>query len=98
MGKEVKSSEVVEILGDACLNAYQKLIQAGVAKECARFVLPQRTQTRLYMKGNVRSWIHYLQIRHDHHTQKEHFIIAQEIKTIFINHFPNISKSLGFIL
>lgn len=77
-----------------CNNLYKALIKAGVAKECARMVLPLTTQTKIYMKGSVRSWIHYLQIRCDEHTQLEHRQIANEIKTIFENQFPNIHKSI----
>jgi thymidylate synthase (FAD) len=73
---------------------YQKLLQAGVARECARFVLPLSTQTRLYMKGSVRSWIHYLQIRCDEHTQLEHGLVAQAVLDIFKEQFPNISKAV----
>lgn len=79
-------------------NLYKALIEAGVAKECARFVLPLTTQTRIYMKGSVRSWIHYLQIRCDNHTQLEHLRIALEIQKIFIVSFPNISKALSWTL
>lgn len=78
-------------------NLYDKLIKEGVAKECARFVLPLNTQTILYMKNNIRNWIHYLELRCSEHTQKEHRLIANEIKKIFIDNFPNISKSLGWI-
>jgi thymidylate synthase (FAD) len=73
---------------------YKKLLDAGAAKECARFVLPLTTQTRIYMKGSVRSWIHYLQIRCDGHTQLEHQNIALAIQELFANQFPNISKAL----
>jgi thymidylate synthase (FAD) len=73
---------------------YKYLLEAGVAKECARFVLPLCTQTRLYMKGSIRSWIHYLQIRCDEHTQLEHRQVAGEIASIFEHYFPNISKAL----
>lgn len=73
---------------------YKELLSAGVAKECARFVLPLTTQTTIYMKGSIRSWIHYLQIRCDEHTQLEHREVAQQIEQIFKTHFPNISKAL----
>jgi thymidylate synthase (FAD) len=73
---------------------YKKLPDAGAAKECARFVLPLTTQTRIYMKGSVRSWIHYLQIRCDAHTQLEHQNIALSIQSLFTIQFPNISKAL----
>lgn len=73
---------------------YKKLISKSMAKECARFILPTCTTTKLYMKNNVRNWIHYLEVRDTEHTQKEHRLIAQKIKKIFIIHFPNISKAL----
>lgn len=71
---------------------YKRLLEVGVAKECARFVLPTTTQTKIYMKGSTRSWIHYLQIRCDEHTQLEHRQIADEIMAIFQHEFPNIHK------
>lgn len=74
---------------------YSDMIDANVAKECARFVLPITTQTKIYMKGSIRSWVHYLQIRIDEHTQLEHRQIALAIAGIFHTHFPNISKALG---
>jgi len=73
---------------------YKSLLEVGVAKECARFVLPLTTQTTIFMKGSVRSWIHYLQIRCDWHTQLEHQQIALAILDIFKTNFPNISRSL----
>lgn len=75
---------------------YKKLLEEGVAKECARFVLPITTETKIYMKGSVRSWIHYLQVRTDEHTQLEHRQIADAIMEIFKVEFPNISKALEF--
>ena len=75
---------------------YKQLLDAGVAKETARFILPLSTQTTIYMKGSIRSWIHYLQIRCDGHTQKEHREIALKIKDIFVNLFPNVSQALDF--
>ena len=73
---------------------YKVLLESGVAKECARFVLPLTTQTTLYMKGSIRSWIHYLQIRCDGHTQLEHQQIALQILELFKINFPNISRAL----
>jgi thymidylate synthase (FAD) len=73
---------------------YKELIAQGVAKECARMVLPLTTSTRIFMKGSIRSWIHYLQIRTDGHTQQEHRYIANDIQDIFIEHFPMVSKAL----
>lgn len=76
---------------------YQAMLKAGVAKECARMILPLTTQTTLYMKGSVRSWIHYLQQRLDPHTQLEHRQVAQQVLPIFGVQFPNIVKAVQFI-
>lgn len=76
------------------IGIYKDALGLGVAKECARFILPITTQTKIYMKGSVRSWIHYLQIRCDEHTQLEHRAIAQRILSIFVTLFPNTSKAL----
>jgi len=76
------------------LEAYDALIQAGVAKECARMVLPLTTQTTMYMTGTLRSWIHYIELRTKEDTQKEHREIAVGIKNIFIEEFPVISEAL----
>lgn len=73
---------------------YKKLLEAGVAKECARMVLPLTTQTTIYMKGSVRSWIHYFQVRCDQHTQLEHRQVAEKAYDLFANCFPNIHKAL----
>ncbi len=77
-----------------CQNLYDQLLEDGVAKECARMVLPLTTQTTLYMSGTVRSWIHYLAIRCDEHVQLEHREIAQSIRNIFTLQFPNIAEAL----
>lgn len=74
--------------------AYDLLIEAGVARECARMVLPLATTTTLYMTGSVRSWIHYFQQRLSEHTQKEHREIAQGIFAIFQEQFPTITKAM----
>ena len=76
---------------------YERLLKAGVAKECARFVLPLTTQTTLYMHGTVRSWIHYLEQRLDNHAQKEHRLIAEEIQCIFKEQFPKTSQAIGWL-
>ena len=73
---------------------YNELIKAGVAKESARMVLPLTTETTMYMKGSIRSWIHYIDLRIEENTQKEHREIAQECKNIFIDNFPNVSEAL----
>ena len=75
---------------------YNKMIDSGIAKECARMILPMASQTTLYMTGSVRSWIHLLQIRDDSHAQKEAQLIAKEIKTIFKKELPLISKALNY--
>jgi len=77
-------------------NLYKRLLEAGVAKECARFVLPLATTTRLYMTGSVRSWIHYINLRSANGTQKEHMDIAEAIRCIFICQFPAVSEALGW--
>jgi len=84
-----------EFLG-ASIEVYDHLIKNGIAKECARMVLPLCTETTMYMKGSIRSWIHYIQIRAAQETQKEHREIAEKIKNIFISKFPNISKALDW--
>lgn len=76
---------------------YQGMLGAGVAKESARFVLPQATQTRLYMSGSLRSWIHYINLRSAHGTQAEHKKIAELCKCIFVDEFPTISAALDWI-
>jgi thymidylate synthase (FAD) len=74
---------------------YDDMIKDGVAKECARFILPLATPTRLYVSGNVRSWITYIALREKSGTQKEHMNIAKECKQIFNDQFPSISEALG---
>ena len=73
------------------------MLEEGVAKECARFVLPLATPTRLYMSGTVRSWLHYIELRTGHGTQKEHMDIAEECKSIFCEQFPTVAKALEWI-
>jgi len=75
---------------------YEELIEAGVAKESARMVLPLTAETTMYMNGTVRSWIHYINLRTGENTQKEHRDIANEIKKIFMDNFPNTSEALGW--
>lgn len=78
-------------------NAYDEAIKRGIAKECARFLLPSSTQTKIYMSGTVRSWIHYLGLRSSNGTQLEHKEIADEIKKIFDETFPVIAKALDWL-
>jgi thymidylate synthase (FAD) len=75
---------------------YDGMIADGVAKECARFVLPLATPTRIYMSGSLRSWITYIDLRSGNGTQKEHMDIANECKSIFTEQFPIISEALGW--
>ncbi len=77
---------------------YKDMLDSGIAKECARFVLPLATPTRLYMTGSVRSWIHYIDLRSAHGTQKEHMDVAEEIRCIFICQFPTVAEALGWKL
>ena len=76
------------------MKTYNALIKAGVAKECARGVLPLGTKTTMYMNGTARSWIHYIKLRTEENTQKEHRDIANAIKSVFIKQFPNVSEAL----
>lgn len=73
---------------------YDGMIADGIAKECARFILPLATPTRLYASGSIRSWIHYIELRSSNGTQKEHMMIANECKKIFVEQFPTISEAL----
>ena len=73
---------------------YKQMIEEGVAKECARMVLPLCTPTRIYMTGSVRSWIHYINLRSAHGTQKEHMEIAESCKNVFKEQFPVVSEAL----
>ena len=79
---------------DATSAFYEEALERGIAKETARFMLPLSTKTRMYMNGTVRSWIHYIKLRTDPSTQKEHQDIANEIKGIFREEFPIISEAL----
>ena len=79
------------------LDLYNELLREGIAKECARFVLPLATPTRIYMSGSVRSWVHYIDLRSGHGTQKEHMDIANACKSIFTEQFPTVSEALQWI-
>lgn len=76
---------------------YTQALEAGIAKECARNLLPLCTKTKMYMKGNIRSWIHYIEVRTDPSTQKEHRDIVLGAKQIFCANFPNIAKALEWV-
>ena len=83
-------------LFSSSLALYNQMLESGVAKECARFVLPLATPTRLYMTGSCRSWIHYINLRSAHGTQKEHMDIANACKGLFIEHYPVVSEALDW--
>ena len=76
---------------------YKRMLDAGVAKECARMVLPLATPTRLYMTGSCRSWVHYINLRSAHGTQKEHMDIAEACRKVFTEQFPIVSKALDWV-
>ena len=76
------------------MKLYKEMLSANIAKECSRFVLPLATPTRIYMSGSCRSWIHYIDLRSAHGTQKEHMDIAEECKKIFVEQFPTVAEAL----
>ena len=79
------------------MKLYKEMLDAGVAKECARFVLPLATPTRIYMSGSVRSWIHYINLRSAHGTQKEHMNVAEGVRSIFSEQFPTVAQALDWV-
>ena len=87
----------MQTLFDSSMALYQQMLESGVAKECARFVLPLATPTRIYMTGSCRSWIHYINLRSAHGTQKEHMDIANACKKVFTEQFPIVSESLEWV-
>ena len=78
------------------MHLYKDMLDAGVAKECARFVLPLATPTRLYMTGSCRSWIHYIELRSAHGTQKEHMNLVENVRSIFTEQFPTVAEALNW--
>ena len=82
---------------DEAMVLYQSMLDSGIAKECARFVLPLATPTRLYMSGSCRSWIHYITLRSANGTQKEHMDIAEACKKIFVEQFPTCAEALEWV-
>ncbi len=94
---------VVETYGDKiskhfddAMYLYNNLLDSGVAKECARFVLPLATPTRIYMTGTCRSWIHYINLRTANGTQQEHMDIAEQCREVFTTVFPDVAEALGW--
>ena len=92
-----KFNRQMNTLFSSAFGLYNQMLQAGVAKECARFVLPLATPTKLYMTGSCRSWIHYINLRSAHGTQKEHMDIANACKKIFIEQFSAVSEALEWV-
>lgn len=97
IGTYVELKEEIDQVQYHCTDLYNKLIARGIAKECARMILPLNTKTVIFMSGTVRSWIHYLEIRTKEDTQKEHRQIALDIQKIFNQNFPNISSALNWV-
>ena len=89
-----KLNRHMETVFTASTNLYIQMLEAGVAKECARMVLPLCTPTRIYMTGSCRSWIHYINLRSAHGTQKEHMDIAEACRKVFVEQFPAVSEAL----
>ena len=87
----------MQTLFDSSMALYQQMLERGVAKESARFVLPLATPTRIYMTGSVRSWIHYIDLRSANGTQKEHMDIALGAKKIFCEQFPAVAEAMEWI-
>ena len=93
---KIKFQKKIADLFNKSSNLYQEMLSDGIAKECARFILPLATPTRIYMTGSCRSWIHYIQLRTKVGTQKEHMDIAESCKKIFKENFPNVSEAMDW--
>ena len=87
----------MDTLFGSSLALYNQMLEQGVAKECARMVLPLCTPTRIYMTGSCRSWAHYINLRSAHGTQKEHMEIAEACRKVFIEQFPSVSEALEWV-
>ena len=87
----------MKTLFDSSLALYNQMLELDVAKECARMVLPLCTPTRIYMTGSCRSWIHYINLRSAHGTQKEHMDIAEACRKVFTEQFPDVSEALEWV-
>ena len=93
----VKFHMQMETLFSSSKALYEQMLSQGVAKECARMVLPLCTPTRIYMTGSCRSWIHYINLRSAHGTQKEHMVIAEACRKVFTEQFPAVSEALEWV-
>ena len=94
--KQKLEAQMITLFSSA-QSLYNQMIEYGVAKECARMVLPMCTPTRIYMTGSCRSWIHYINLRSAHGTQKEHMDIAEECRKVFTEQFPTVSEALEWV-
>ena len=94
--ESISAGKAIDSYLNKAHDIYNQLLDAGVAREQARMVLPLATKTKIHMTGSIRSWIHFLELRDDGHAQKEIQLVAQEIKKHFINQFPIISKALEY--
>ena len=92
-----KLEKQMNTLFSSSLALYNQMLESGVAKECARFELPLATPTRLYMTGSCRSWVHYINLRSAHGTQKEHMDIAEACRKVFTEQFPSVSEALEWV-
>ncbi len=86
----------MQTLFDSSMALYEQMLDRGVAKECARNVLPMCIPTKMYMSGSIRSWVHYIDLRSANGTQKEHMDLANSCKEIFVEQFPTISQALDW--
>ena len=94
--KQKLEAQMITLFSSA-QSLYNQMIEYGVAKECARMVLPMCTPTRIYMTGSCRSWIHYINLRSAHGTQKEHMEIAEACRKVFTEQFPSVSEALEWV-
>jgi len=92
---EIEANNAIQLYIESGQNLYKALLKAGVAKECARMILPMATSTTLYLNGSVRSWIHYMEQRCSSHAQAEHRAVAKLVEAIFKEQFPMTSKALN---
>ena len=97
--EEIKDEQVkatAQMFLESAQDYYKQLCAMGVSRETARMILPLGAQTTMYMNGSVRSWVHYINLRTEENTQKEHRDVANEVKKIFLQQFPQISEALGW--
>ena len=92
-----KLQRQTKTLFSSAQSLYNQMVEQGVAKECARMVLPLAVPTRIYMTGSCRSWVHYINLRSAHGTQKEHMVIAEAVRDVFVEQFPAVSEALGWV-